>query len=82
MNKEIIIQGKKIFYRQFGEGNPVMLVHGFGETGDIWQQQVEFLKDDFLLIVPDLPGSGRSEIVDDMSMEGLAEIIKHIIDTD
>lgn len=31
MNKEIQITGKKIFYRVTGEGNPVMLVHGFGE---------------------------------------------------
>ena len=82
MNKEIITGDKKVFYRQFGKGNPVVLIHGFGETGDVWKQQVEFLKDDFLLIVPDLPGSGQSEMVDDMSMEGMAEIIRHIIDAE
>ena len=80
MEKEIEIAGKKIFYRAFGSGKPVMLVHGFGETGDVWSNQVDFLKDKFQLIVPDLPGSGRSEMIDDMSMEGMAEALKDILD--
>ena len=57
-----------------------MLVHGFGETGDVWNNQIEFLKDDFKLIVPDLPGSGQSEMIDDMSMEGMAEVLKQILE--
>ena len=80
MNKQIEITGKKIFYRLYGEGKPVMLVHGFGETGDVWKSQVAFLKGSFQLIVPDLPGSGQSEMVDDMSMEGMAEILKIIVE--
>jgi pimeloyl-ACP methyl ester carboxylesterase len=80
MNKEIEITGKKIFYRLYGHGKPVMLVHGFGETGDVWKNQVAFLKDNFKLIVPDLPGSGQSEMIDDMTMEGMAEMLKQILD--
>ncbi|HRO71116.1 MAG TPA: alpha/beta hydrolase [Chitinophagaceae bacterium] len=80
MNKELSYQDRNIFYRVFGEGKTVLLLHGFGETGEVWQQQVEFLKNDFKLIVPDLPGSGRSAIIDDMSMEGLADAIKKIAD--
>ena len=79
MNKEILYQNKKIFYRVIGNGKPVMLVHGFGEDGDIWRQQVEFLRDSFQLIIPDLPGSGESETIHDMSMEGMAEVIHAII---
>ncbi len=80
MNKEIEAGGKKIFYRVLGKGTPVVLVHGFGETGDVWKNQTDFLKDSFQLIIPDLPGSGQSEMIDDMSMEGLAEVIKLIFD--
>lgn len=80
MDKEIVIAGKKIFYRVYGSGKKVMLVHGFGETGDVWKNQVEFLKNKNQLIVPDLPGSGKSEMIDDMSMEGMAEVLKAIID--
>jgi pimeloyl-ACP methyl ester carboxylesterase len=31
------------------------------------------------LIIPDLPGSGRSELIDDMSIEGMAECVKDLI---
>jgi pimeloyl-ACP methyl ester carboxylesterase len=43
---------------------------------------VDYLQDKFKLIVPDLPGSGKSEMIDDMSMEGLAEVIKTIINAE
>ncbi|TMI74221.1 MAG: alpha/beta hydrolase [Bacteroidetes bacterium] len=79
MEKEITIAGKKIFYRLYGQGNPVMLVHGFGEIGDVWLNQVDALQDKYRLIVPDLPGSGRSEMISDMSVEGMAEILKMVI---
>lgn len=68
-----------IFYRTIGKGKPVILIHGFGEDGDIWNKQVEFLKDNFQLIIPDLPGSGRSELVQDADIETYSEIIKEII---
>jgi len=79
MNKEIQITGKKIFYRVTGEGNPVMLVHGFGEDGTVWKNQVEFLKDKFRIIIPDLPGSGKSELIENRSIEGMAEVLHQII---
>jgi pimeloyl-ACP methyl ester carboxylesterase len=79
MNKGFLYQNKKIAYRLTGNGQPVMLVHGFGEDGTVWRNQIEFLKDKFKLIVPDLPGSGQSEMVNDMSMEGMAEVLHSII---
>ncbi len=79
-SKTITYQSSTIFYRITGTGKPVVFIHGFGEDGDIWQNQIAFLKDHFQLIIPDLPGSGRSEMIEDMSMEGMAEVIKAILD--
>jgi pimeloyl-ACP methyl ester carboxylesterase len=79
MNKELLYQNKKIFYRIVGSGKPVILIHGFGEDGEIWNNQVNYLKDKFKIIIPDLPGSGKSEMIDYMSMEGMAEVIHSII---
>ncbi len=62
--KELIFRNKKIFYRAEGNGKPVMLLHGFAEDNSIWNHQLEKLKDHFYFIVPDLPGSGKSEILD------------------
>lgn len=58
-----------------------MLVHGFAEDSDIWKKQVAFLKKDFLLIIPDLPGSGQSSLLDkkDAVMEDYADCIREIL---
>ena len=76
--KEITLHGKKLFYRSIGQGPSVVLLHGFGEDGSVWKNQFHALAG-FKLIIPDLPGSGRSEIITDMSMEGLAEAVREII---
>ena len=82
MNKQLLYKNKKIFYIIVGTGKPVILIHGFGEEAKVWNNQVEFLQDKFQLIVPDLPGTGQSEMIDDMSMEGMAEVMKFILDTE
>lgn len=79
MIKTIEIEGKKIVYSITGNGSPVIFIHGFGEDGTVWRNQVDTLQNKFQLIIPDLPGSGQSEEIDDMSMEGMAEIIHSII---
>ena len=79
MNKEIKYNNHSVFYRVIGSGKPVILIYGFGEDRTVWDNQVVYLKDKFQLIIPDLPGSGKSAMVDDMSMEGMAEVIHVII---
>lgn len=72
--------GNTIYYHMSGEGNPLMLVHGFGEDSAVWDTQAAYLKDNYRLIVPDLPGSGKSPIAKDMSMEGQAELLRQLLD--
>jgi len=79
--KEIVIDNKKVFYRFIGEGPVVVFLHGFGEDGNIWKQQWKAIKG-YRLIVPDLPGSGESEMINDMSMEGLADCVQTILATE
>ncbi|MDB5201468.1 MAG: hypothetical protein JWQ27_877 [Ferruginibacter sp.] len=55
--------GKAISYSTAGSGSPVMLVHGFGEDSSIWDKQVAELQKSNLLIIPDLPGTGQSELL-------------------
>ena len=77
--KSIIYRDKRLFYRTRGEGPIVVFLHGFGEDGTIWKNQFETLSG-FTLIIPDLPGSGQSEMTEDMTMEGLAASVKEILD--
>ena len=77
--KTFTYQSSKIFYRTVGAGKPVVLIHGFAEDGDVWKKQIEFLKNYFFLIIPDLPGSGKSALINDMSIEGMAELVKELL---
>lgn len=79
MLKTLSYQEKKISYSVVGNGKPVMLVHGFGEDSSVWLQQAEFLQKKIRTIIPDLPGSGASELVTDMSMEGMADVLMAIL---
>ena len=80
MQRTLMVNDHVISYRVVGKGSPVMLVHGFGEDGRVWEKQEAVLEKNFLLIIPDLPGSGQSEATEDMSMEGLARVLKLILD--
>jgi pimeloyl-ACP methyl ester carboxylesterase len=76
--KEITLKQKKIFYRTTGEGPVVVLLHGVPFDGTLWSNQFTAFPG-YKLIIPDLPGSGRSQMIDDMSIEGMAECVKDII---
>jgi pimeloyl-ACP methyl ester carboxylesterase len=58
--KNILFNDQPVYYRIVGEGHPVMLVHGFAEDGTVWENQIDVLKAHYQLIIPDLPGSGKS----------------------
>lgn len=79
MDKTIIHKGRSLFYRSLGEGIPVVLLHGFAEDGEIWSSQVTYLQQSCRLIIPDLPGSGRSELNDDVSIEAMAEAVNAVV---
>jgi pimeloyl-ACP methyl ester carboxylesterase len=48
------------YARVGGSGPAVMLLHGFGDTGDMWMPLAEALVNDHTVIVPDLRGMGLS----------------------
>jgi len=48
------------YVRTGGSGPAVLLLHGFGDTGDMWQPLAEVLVADHMVIVPDLRGMGLS----------------------
>ncbi len=79
MRKKLLHQGRRISYQVYGQGRPVILLHGFGEEANVWDGMVSHLKDRYLLIIPDLPGSGDSEMIPDMSIEGMAESVHDIV---
>ncbi|MEO7524453.1 MAG: alpha/beta hydrolase [Ferruginibacter sp.] len=80
--KNIDYKGASLHYTVNGTGSPVVLLHGFGEDSSVWHFQVTALQNDYMVIVPDLPGSGKSSFLDSESirMEDYADCIKRILD--
>ena len=78
-----MLQGNHLLsYFISGKGDrSIILVHGFGEDCRIWKHQIKHLENEFRLFIPDLPGTGLSQIgTDDLSVESMAEIIKQMMD--
>jgi pimeloyl-ACP methyl ester carboxylesterase len=58
--QEIETNGATIHVRFGGNGPAVVLLHGYGETGDMWAPMAEDLARDHTIVVPDLRGLGLS----------------------
>jgi len=71
---------EKINYRIEGSGQPVVLLHGYLESLDIWDGFAESLALDHQVIRIDLPGHGKSETLAGIhTMDLLAEVVIHIL---
>ncbi len=88
MNKTVETEEYIIHYRKIGEGQPVVLLHGFGEDSHIWDEQITFLQSSSTLIVPDLLGTGESKWKNEhdqnarLSIEYLASTIATILEAE
>jgi pimeloyl-ACP methyl ester carboxylesterase len=58
--REVPSNGTTLHVRVGGSGPPVVLLHGFGDTGDMWAPLAANLARDHIVIVPDLRGFGLS----------------------
>ena len=53
--------GTRLYVRVGGHGPAVVLLHGFGDSGDMWAPLAAKLVKDHTVIVPDLRGMGLSD---------------------
>lgn len=68
------------FYTKYGEGYPIILLHGFGETSEIFEYQIEYLKKYYTIIVPEVPGTPHSQLPEEtMTMELIADFVLEIL---
>ena len=54
------VNGIRMHYLQAGSGEPVVLLHGFGQTSHMWRPLIKELAKNHTVIAPDLRGYGRS----------------------
>jgi len=68
-----------MFYRTIGEGQPLVLIHGLGQTGDAWKLQEE-LSEYFQLFIPTLRGHGTSPVTQNIALRYFAQDILSMLD--
>jgi len=72
--------GFHLAYRDHGKGPVMVLVHGWGVSGELFLGQLQGLSDRFRMIVPDLPGHGASgNLPEDGSFTSLTDAIAELI---
>jgi len=80
MDKWITFSGAPAYYKVEGKGKAIVLVHGFIEDGGMWSGMLAGLKKNYKVIVPDLPGFGRSPLaVKELSMEYYAQYLYAVL---
>jgi pimeloyl-ACP methyl ester carboxylesterase len=68
-------------YLSAGSGDAVILIHGFCETSNIWRNQLAVLSETFHVLVPDLPGFGKSSLkTSNLTMEYYASALVQMMD--
>jgi pimeloyl-ACP methyl ester carboxylesterase len=73
----------KISYSTEGKGTPILLIHGYLETSNIWYDFSKELSKDFTVISVDLPGYGESELYEEpFTMCKYAESVKSVLENE
>ncbi|QLY24550.1 alpha/beta fold hydrolase [Bdellovibrio sp. KM01] len=77
-----VSDGTKIFYKDWGKGQPVLFSHGWPLTADAWDgQMLAFLNEGYRVIAHDRRGHGRSsQTFDGNNMDQYADDLAELID--
>lgn len=79
--KNISHNNSNTSYRITGNGEPVLFIHGFAEDSRIWDEVTNGLEENYQLIIPDIPGSGQSSLLqgENVSIADYADVMHAIL---
>lgn len=70
-----------LYYHCEGKGSPLLLLHSGGMAGEEWQPQMATFAKRHRLIVPDLPGHGRSALEGErLTVDGMGKAVIALLD--
>lgn len=70
----------ELYYREFGQGSPVIILHGLFGFSDNWQTIAKGLSDNHLVITPDLRNHGRSPHAPTHSYPEMADDLREFME--
>ncbi len=83
MQKRINYKDVEVEYCDMGEGTCIAFLHGYLETGEIWEPFAEQFLDRFRVLIMDLPGHGKSGTWSKIhSMEELAGSLYAVLEAE
>jgi pimeloyl-ACP methyl ester carboxylesterase len=71
----------RIHYQCGGEGTPALLIHGYGEDGNIWKTVLNGFEG-LQLIIPDFPGFGQSDVAESYALKEMMKVFLEIMDAE
>ena len=81
MRKSISFKGIEVSYSDHGSGACIFLLHGYLESGEIWEDFVPLLAGQYRVISLDIPGHGRSgSWGKEHSMTDLADSVELVLE--
>src|SRR5215211_3659468 len=83
MSEEVRLPQGTIRYRDTGQGEPLVFIHGLLVNGTLWRDVVARLEGDYRCIVPELPLGSHSPAMNDdadLSPTGLARLVADFLE--
>ena len=83
IGKYVEINGAKIYYEEYGKGEPLLIIHGCGADIKSMEYQIDYFKDKYRVIAADSRGQGKSELkTDSLTYTQIAKdwegLVKHL----
>ncbi len=74
--------GQKIYYKEYGNGTPTLIfIHGWLGNTEWWEEQKEYFKNQYHIVLMDLAGHGKSDSSrQEWTSAGYADDIKAVAD--
>ena len=76
----LAVRGGRVRLFATGQGSPVVLLHGLGESAIVWYGNIEALARHHTVYAPDLPGHGRSDRVESPTLDTGVSFVIGLLD--
>ncbi|WP_093213409.1 2-succinyl-6-hydroxy-2,4-cyclohexadiene-1-carboxylate synthase [Sediminibacillus albus] len=74
------ITDKRYWVKEYGQGPALLLLHGFTGSSRTWQPFINHWKQDFRVLVVDLPGHGNTQVNEPIGMEAFCDDLALLLD--
>jgi len=80
-SESVTLKGKKTYYEVYGSGEPLLFLHGYGQSSKYWSSFISDYQDDFEIFLIDLQGFGKSSSFDpNWSINSVAQNLNDLLE--